>query len=77
MQMKSYTNALNDFNVAITINPKFANGYLYYMRGNTYGILGDFDKAIVDHKKALEINPNFEEARRSLQADYENMKMRG
>ena len=31
----------------------------YYNRGNTYYTKGDYDQAIYDYSKVIELNPNF------------------
>ena len=38
------------------------NAYLYYNRGNAYAAVSDFDKAIEDYDRALELDPKMAEA---------------
>ncbi|HEY6161431.1 MAG TPA: tetratricopeptide repeat protein [Bacteroidia bacterium] len=47
-----YNEAINDFDLAIKLNPDSAN--LFNKRGQCYYALGKFDKALLDFGKALE-----------------------
>jgi len=55
-----YDKAIDEFNKAIKINPKFAEAYSF--RGIVYGKKGQYDRAIDDFTEAIEINPKFAEA---------------
>ncbi|MDR1923934.1 MAG: ankyrin repeat domain-containing protein [Planctomycetaceae bacterium] len=63
LEKKEFDNALKNFNEAIRLNPKSADGYirrgLFY-----YRVKKDFDKATEDFKEALRLNPKSEPARR-------------
>ncbi|MEE8329020.1 MAG: tetratricopeptide repeat protein [Thermodesulfovibrionia bacterium] len=52
-----YDKAINDYNKAIEINPKFAVAYIN--RGLAYRRKGQYNQAISDFNKAIEINPKF------------------
>jgi tetratricopeptide (TPR) repeat protein len=47
--------AIDDYSIAIEIDPKFSDAYSN--RGVAYGNLGLWDKAIDDYKRAIEIDP--------------------
>jgi len=51
---RNYTNALEDYNKALQINPKYVKVYVH--RGNVFNNLGDFDRALSDYNKALKID---------------------
>ena len=51
-----YEEAINDFNKALELDPKYAGAY--NNRGNVYHELKQYKKAIEDYNKALELNPN-------------------
>jgi len=62
---KDYLQAVQDFTLQIEISkPDDASGY--YNRGSAKSELNDFYGAIVDYKKAIEINPNFSMAYNNL-----------
>ncbi len=48
--------AMQDFDDAIELDPAFVEAYV--MRGNLLGMVGEFDEAIADLKKALEVRPD-------------------
>jgi tetratricopeptide (TPR) repeat protein len=52
--------ALKDFNRAIDIDPKRADGYLG--RANTFNTMGHFEKALVDYNRVIEIEPTLANA---------------
>ena len=52
--------AIDDYNQAIKLNPKFANAYLH--RGYVWQSLGNSEDAINDFKIAVELDPKLTEA---------------
>lgn len=46
----------------------------YNNRGIAYGNIGDYDKAIADHNKAIELDPTFAKAYNNRGLDYVNKK---
>jgi tetratricopeptide (TPR) repeat protein len=50
-----YDLAIEDFTMAINLNPGEADAYRY--RGNAYRNKGQSGKAIADYNKAIELNP--------------------
>jgi tetratricopeptide (TPR) repeat protein len=58
--LNKFDKALEDYNKAITLNPK---GYAAYNnRGKVYFETNENEKAITDYSKALEINPKYVDA---------------
>lgn len=55
-----YTEALEDFNLAIELDPLFDQPYYY--RGNLKYSKGDYQGALADYSKAVEVNPGFADA---------------
>ena len=51
-----YDQAIADFNKALSIDPKNAEGY--FNRGLVYDNQGKYDKALPDYNKFIELNPN-------------------
>ncbi|MDR1451248.1 MAG: tetratricopeptide repeat protein [Helicobacteraceae bacterium] len=51
-----YNKALADYTQAITLDPNYADAYLW--RGVAYGELGDHDKALADYSQAIKLDPN-------------------
>ena len=49
--------ALNDFNQAIVLNPRFAGAF--YNRGLTYRNIGQLEKALNDFNQAIVLDPRF------------------
>jgi tetratricopeptide (TPR) repeat protein len=49
------TSALEAYTQAITINPQYAKAFTN--RGNVYGELDEFEKAIADYDKSISLNP--------------------
>ncbi|HZR86409.1 MAG TPA: tetratricopeptide repeat protein [Bradyrhizobium sp.] len=47
--------AIDDYNEAIRLNPKFANAF--GGRGNAYQAKGDYDRAITDYTEAIRLEP--------------------
>ena len=63
IELKEYNKAIEDFSVAIEIDPKGADVYFYYcLRGEVYFKNLEFDKAIEDYSKAIAIDPKFAKA---------------
>ncbi len=56
--------ALEQYKIALKINPK--NPITHYNLGLSYRRKGLFNKAVVELQKALELDPDFKEAKRSL-----------
>ncbi len=52
----NYTDALNDLNRAIELDPKMSSAYIN--RGILYKNQGDYDAALDDYNKAAELNPS-------------------
>ncbi len=49
--------------ISTCATPKMGNNAeTYYNRGNAYGKKGQYDKAISDYTKAIEINPSYAKA---------------
>ena len=74
-QQGNFTQAIADFNKAITINPKDA--VVYFNRGNAYNNQGNMQQAFSDYTKAIAINPNFAHPynnRGNLYIDQGNMQ---
>lgn len=62
------TEAIGHLQKALEIHPTFKNPYL--LMGNGYYYLQDFDKAIVEYRKALQLDPNFKDAKINLALTY-------
>ncbi len=60
VELGDYRSAIEDYNKAIKIIPKFAEAY--YGRGLAKGKLGDYRGAIEDYNKAIKIIPKFADA---------------
>ena len=54
--MERFNEALEDFDIAGRLNPKHTDTYFH--RGNAYMELGQYETAIADYNKVLQINPN-------------------
>ena len=61
---QEYLNGANYFSEVIYANPGFATAF--YSRGLCFKGLGEFQKAAYDFKKALEVDPDFREAKIEL-----------
>jgi tetratricopeptide (TPR) repeat protein len=57
--MGAYNNSINDFNMAILINPKCIDAYTG--RGLANFAQGDYPKAIADYTKVMAIDPKYTE----------------
>lgn len=64
LTLKKYQTAINYLNQAIRLKPDYADAW--NLRGVAYSWLNNFPQAIVDYQKALEINPNHQDALRNL-----------
>ena len=58
--MKRYKDAIDAFNKALSLNSKIP--IVWTDLGIAYEAINDKDSAIKCYRKALEINPNFQEA---------------
>lgn len=56
LTLKQYEAALNDFTIAIRLNPD--SGSSFVKRGQCYYGMGKFSEAITDFKRAIERDPN-------------------
>ena len=54
--LKQYDKAMDDYNMAIALNPKYV--VPYPNRGNIFFALGKYDSAIADYNKALALQPD-------------------
>ena len=64
LEKKLYSEALKQFNLALLYDNN--SHEVYYFRAETYKKLGDFDSAVADYQKALEIYPDFDDAKKGL-----------
>ena len=55
-----YDAALDDCNKLIELNPEYDEGLAYNLRGCVYENLGQYEKALADFNKALDLNSNNE-----------------
>jgi len=56
-QMKQFDLAMEDYDAAIKLNPRFLEGH--YNKANCYKELNQYREAIIWYKKALKINPKY------------------
>ena len=56
-QMKQFDMAMEDYDTAIKLNPRFLEAH--YNKANAYKELNQYHDAIVWYKKALKINPKY------------------
>ncbi|MCC7302902.1 MAG: tetratricopeptide repeat protein [Bacteroidia bacterium] len=56
LALKQYESALNDFHLAVKLNPDSASYYMY--RGQCYYGMGKFNEAMLDFTRAIDRNPN-------------------
>jgi tetratricopeptide (TPR) repeat protein len=54
---KNYTIAIENYNKAIELNPKFT--LAYYNRGMAKAFLQNYTDALSDYNKAIELNPKY------------------
>jgi predicted negative regulator of RcsB-dependent stress response len=64
LHKKAYPEALELFNLYIQFSPTEANAY--DSRGEYYLTIGDLERAKEDYEKALQLDPNFENAKKML-----------
>jgi tetratricopeptide (TPR) repeat protein len=62
--------AVGHLKEAIRIHPQYKNAYL--LLGNAHNYLKDFDQSIAYYQKALELDPNYEQARTNLGITYKD-----
>lgn len=90
MENKQFEDALEDFDMAITLAPKVIQGY--NCRARVYEKLGKKDKAEADFKKIIELDPEYKksystafalqflgktaEAEKAMNEYYQNLKMK-
>ena len=63
-KQKNYERSLAFLDTALGLNPREDMAYFY--RGNVFAATGDSVKAAEDYRRAVEINPDNELARRGL-----------
>lgn len=56
-RMKSWSQAMKDFNRIIEIDPRYMSGEVYYALGYMYDEMRDYGQAIRTYTKAIELNP--------------------
>ncbi|MFM7876786.1 MAG: tetratricopeptide repeat protein [Microcystis aeruginosa Ma_MB_F_20061100_S20] len=56
----NFVQSLAQFNLVIRLNPNDASAYLF--RGNAYGQLKEYQKAITDYSQTLRLDPNYADA---------------
>lgn len=56
--------ALTDLNQAIALHPTYKNAFL--LRGNAHLLLKNYDAAIADYDRALDLDPGYADAQRNL-----------
>ncbi|AFZ48148.1 serine/threonine protein kinase [Cyanobacterium stanieri PCC 7202] len=59
-EQENYESAIEQYTLAVEINPDFADAY--YNRGLTYADLGLDDQAIADYTRTIEIDPEYLDA---------------
>ena len=62
--------AVGHLQAAIRIHPQYKNAYL--LLGNVHNYLKNFDPSIAAYQKALEIDPNYAQARQNLGITYKD-----
>ena len=55
MQLNQYLSSIIDFNKAIELNPE--NGSIYYYRYLAHSVLSQYEEAIKDCKKLIDLEP--------------------
>ena len=64
-EIKDYTGAIEDYNAAISLDSNYARAY--YNRGISYLRLRKHAEAVLDFKKALDLDPGMGEAKINLE----------
>ncbi|MDJ0557432.1 MAG: SUMF1/EgtB/PvdO family nonheme iron enzyme [Microcoleaceae cyanobacterium MO_207.B10] len=59
-QAEAYQAGIDDFNIAIFLNPQFIDAY--YHRANAYVAIEKYQEAISDYNQVLELQPNHSQA---------------
>jgi tetratricopeptide (TPR) repeat protein len=67
-QTAMFDEAMTHLQKAVEIHPRFKNAYL--LMGNSYNYKKDFEKAIENYKKCLEIEPDDKDAKHNLSITY-------
>lgn len=70
---KSYDQTIKHYDKEIELNSNDA--VVYYNRGTVFDDLGNYDLAIADYKKVLEIDPNFENAKENIRKIREKLRV--
>ena len=68
---KNYPQALEQMNIALTLNPNSA--MVYNNLGTIYTEMADYKKAIENYEKALKLTPDFEIVKKNLAFNYFNV----
>ncbi|MGB9720159.1 MAG: tetratricopeptide repeat protein [bacterium] len=69
---KDYKSALQDFDRAISINPRYLNAYMN--RGNIYSSMGDYPRALSDYNTVITIDSTLVDAYHNRGVLYFNMQ---
>lgn len=69
---KDFKAAETEFQIAINLNPRYADAY--HNLANVYWRTGQLDKAIASYNKAIQFNPTIWQSRLNLAAIYFNQK---
>ena len=64
LEANQYEKAIDAFSKTLDLNLRYARAYIN--RGNAWSKKGDYDRSISDYTKALQIDPSFDEAKRTL-----------
>jgi protein O-mannosyl-transferase len=55
-----YRQAIEDFNEAIRLNPRYADAL--FNRGNVYASIGQYEQAVADYNEVIRLNPDYTDA---------------
>jgi tetratricopeptide (TPR) repeat protein len=61
---KDYLNAIECFTRVLALEPK--NSFIWYIQGESFFNLNQFDKSIKFYEKAIEIDPNYDDAKNKI-----------